>query len=102
VDGANDLNDRRSGGVFMVVGHLKAGVTLAEATRRSHSIWIISGKDYPKDERQRAFQWRAQTFWAISFAPGVQHSIAGLMLAGRVEFCWPHAPTWQSVCRARR
>src|ERR1700686_3576714 len=38
VDGASDMNDRASHWVFMVVGHLKTGITLAQAAADLNSI----------------------------------------------------------------
>jgi hypothetical protein len=55
VDGANDLNDRASRWLLMVVGHLKAGVTLAKATADLNPIGTYLEKTYPKDERQAGF-----------------------------------------------
>jgi hypothetical protein len=53
--GANDLKDRASRWLLMVVGHLKAGVTLAQATADLNSIGTYLEKTYPKDERQAGF-----------------------------------------------
>ncbi len=80
VDGVNDLNDRASRWVFMVVGHLKAGVTLAEATADLNSIGSYLEKTYPKDERQAGFSLARPNLMGDQFAPGVQAFIAGLML----------------------
>jgi len=80
VDGANDLNDRASRWVFMVVGHLKPEVTLAEATADLNSIGSYLEKTYPKDERQAGFSLARPNLLGDQFAPGVQAFIAGLML----------------------
>jgi predicted permease len=80
VDGANDLNDRASRWVFMVVGHLKAGVTLPEATADLSSIGSYLEKTYPKDERQTGFSLGRPSLLGDQFAPSVQAFIAGLML----------------------
>lgn len=55
VEGANDLNARGSRWLFMVMGHLKAGVTPAQATADLNSIGSYLEKTYPKDERQISF-----------------------------------------------
>src|SRR5437667_1916846 len=55
VDGATDLNDRASRWVFMVVGHVNTGVTVAEATADLNSIGAYLEKTYPKDEQQGGF-----------------------------------------------
>ncbi|HVH85217.1 MAG TPA: ABC transporter permease, partial [Terriglobales bacterium] len=80
VDGATDLNDRASRWVFMVVGHLKTGVTLAEATADLNSIGAYLEKTYPKDERQAGFSLARPNLLGDQFAPEVQAFIAGLML----------------------
>ena len=80
VDGASDLNDRGSRSIFMVVGHLKAGVTLAQATAELNSIGAYLERSYPKDERQAGFALARPGLFGDQFAPGVQAFLAGLML----------------------
>src|SRR5579864_6607481 len=80
LDGISDLNDRARRWVFMVVGHLKAGVTVAEATADLNSIGSYLEKTYPKDERQAGFVLGRPNLLGDQFAPGVQAFIAGLML----------------------
>jgi len=80
LDGANDLNDRASRWVFMVVGHLKPGVTLAQATADLNSIGSYLEKTYPKDERQAGFSLGRPNLLGDQFAPAVRGFIAGLML----------------------
>jgi predicted permease len=80
IDGANDLNDRADRWVFMVVGHLKAGVSVAEATADLNTIGSYLEKTYPKDERQAGFALARPNLLGDQFAPGVQAFVAGLML----------------------
>ena len=80
VDGASDLNERGSRWVFMVVGHLKAGVTLAQATADLNSIGAYLEKTYPKDERQAGFLLGRPGLFGDQFGPSVQEFLAGLML----------------------
>jgi predicted permease len=80
LDGANDLNDRASRWVFMVVGHLKPGVTLAQAAADLNSIGSYLEKTYPKDERQAGFSLGRLNLLGDQFAPAVRGFIAGLML----------------------
>ena len=80
LDGTNDLNDRASRWVFMIVGHLKEGVSAAEATADLNSIGSYLEKTYPKDERQAGFALGRPNLLGDQFAPGVQAFIAGLML----------------------
>ncbi|HLW84407.1 MAG TPA: ABC transporter permease [Candidatus Sulfotelmatobacter sp.] len=80
IDGANELNDRANRWVFMVVGHLKAGVTVAAATADLNSIGAYLEKTYPKDERQSGYSLARPNLLGDQFAPGVKAFIAGLML----------------------
>jgi predicted permease len=80
LDGTKDLNDRASRWVFMVVGHLKPGVTLAQAATDLNSIGSYLEKTYPKDERQARFSLGRPNLLGDQFAPGVRGFIAGLML----------------------
>jgi predicted permease len=80
VAGTNDLNDRGSRWIFMVVGHLKAGVTLAAATADLNAIGSDLEKTYPKDERQTGFLLARPGLLGDDFARPVQAFLAGLML----------------------
>src|SRR3984893_10225084 len=80
VDGTNNMNDRGSRWIFMVVGHLKAGVALAEATTDLNSIGSYLEKTYPEDERQMSFLLGRPGLMGDQFAPSVQAFLAGLML----------------------
>lgn len=55
VDGVSRLNARDNRWVFMVMGHLKPGVTLPQATADLNSVGSYLEKTYPKDDSQRSF-----------------------------------------------
>jgi predicted permease len=80
VAGATDMNDRGIRWVFMVVGHLKAGVTLAQATADLNSIGAYLEKTYPKDEYQMSFLLGRPGLLGDQFGPSVRAFLAGLML----------------------
>ena len=80
INGTDDFSDRASRWVFMVVGHLKPGVTLAAATADLNSIGSYLEKTYPKDERQMSFSLARPNLLGDQFAPGVKAFLAGLML----------------------
>jgi predicted permease len=80
IDGATDLNDRASRWVFMVVGHLRTGVSVAAATADLNSIGSYLERTYPKDERQAGFTLARPNLLGDQFAPGVQALVVGLML----------------------
>ena len=80
IDGATYLNDRGARWIFMVVGHLKPGVTVAQATADLNSIKSYLQKTYPKVENAGGFALARPNLLGDQFAPGVQAFIAGLML----------------------
>jgi predicted permease len=80
IDGASDLNDRASRWLLMVVGHLKAGVTRAQATADLNSIGSYLEKTYPKDEEQTGFLLGRPGLFGDLFGPAVQAFLGGLML----------------------
>ena len=80
IEGATDLNDRGARWVFVVVGHLKAGTTLAAATADLNSIAEYLQKTYPKQERPGGFSLGKPNLLGDQFAPGVKAFMAGLML----------------------
>ena len=55
VEGANVLNARGDRGILMVLGHLKPGVTPAQAVADLNSIGAYLEKSYPKDDGQMTF-----------------------------------------------
>jgi predicted permease len=80
IDGAKDLNDRASRWLLMVVGHLKAGVTRAQATTDLNSIGSYLEKTYPKDEEKTGFLLGRPGLFGDLFGPSLQAFLAGLML----------------------
>ncbi len=55
IEGVNVLNARGNRGILMVMGHLKAGVTLSQAVADLNSIGSYLEKTYPKDDGQMTF-----------------------------------------------
>jgi predicted permease len=80
IDGATDMNDRGSRWLFMSIGHLKPGVTLAAAVADLNAVDSYLVKAYPKDERPGGFALARPNLLGDQFAPGVRAFIAGLML----------------------
>jgi predicted permease len=80
IDGAAYMNDRGARWLFMVVGHLKPGVTVAQATADLNSIKSYLQKTYPKVEYAGGFALARPNLLGDQFAPGVQAFITGLML----------------------
>ena len=79
VEGANVLNDRSNRGILMVLGHLKAGVTPAQAISDLNSVGAYLEKSYPKDDGNMTYLGRfstppmstAPTALPISWKPGM-------------------------------
>jgi predicted permease len=55
IEGVNVLDARGNRGIIMVLGHLKAGVTPAQAVADLNSIGSYLEKTYPKDDGQMTF-----------------------------------------------
>ena len=85
IDGEDALNARGSRWVFMVMGHLKPGVTVAQATGDVNSIGASLEKAYPKDERQGSFLLARPNLLGDQFGQPARAFLAGLLsLAGLI------------------
>ena len=85
IDGEDTLNARSSRWVFMVMGHLKPGVTVAQATGDVNSIGASLEKAYPKDERQGSFLLARPNLLGDQFGQPARAFLAGLLsLAGLI------------------
>ena len=80
VDGVNNLDNRRVRWVFEVLGHLKAGVTPAQATADLSAIGAYLNQTYPKDDDQSRFSLVRPGLHGEFFAPAMRGFLAGLML----------------------
>jgi predicted permease len=80
IEGWNGLNDRGSASLLMVMGHLKAGVTPAQATADLNSIGSYLEKAYPKDERRMSFLLARPGLLGDQWGRPFQAFLAGLML----------------------
>jgi predicted permease len=80
VEGTNYLNDRGTRGVFEVLGHLKAGVTPAQAAEDLNGIGSYLEKTYPKDDGHMTFSLVRPGLHGDFFAPAIRAFLAGLML----------------------
>jgi len=80
VDGSNDLSDRGSRGLLQVIGHLKPGVTPAQAIADLNSVGSWLEKAYPKDERDMSFALGRPGLFGDQMNRPIQEFVAGLML----------------------
>ena len=85
IDGESFLNARGTRWVFEVLGHLKPGVTPAQATADLNSVGSYLEKSYPKDDGKSSFSLVRPGLHGDFFAPAIRAFLAGLMvLAGLI------------------
>jgi predicted permease len=80
VDGANFLNARGTRWVFEVLGHVKAGVTPAQATADLNAVGSYLAKTYPNEDGPTSFSLVRPGLHGDFFAPALRAFLAGLML----------------------
>jgi predicted permease len=76
----NDLNERGKRWVFSVVGHLKAGVTPAQAIADLNSIGADLEKTYPKDDHDMTFSLGRPSLYGDYLGRPMRAFLTGLML----------------------
>jgi predicted permease len=77
---ANVLNARGNRWIFEAIGHLKAGVTPAQANADLNSIGSYLEKTYPKDDSQMSFALARPSLYGDYARRPVRAFMAGLML----------------------
>jgi predicted permease len=80
VEGVNVLNARGNRGILMVLGHLKAGVTPAQAVADLNSIGSYLEKTYPKDDGQMTFSLTRPGLTGDWLGRPLRAFLTGLML----------------------
>jgi len=80
IDGTNELNARRDRWVFMVMGHLKAGVTPAQAVADLNSVGTYLEKTYPKEDGQLDFLLARPSLYGDYLGRPLRGALTGLML----------------------
>src|SRR5205807_473063 len=80
VEGVNDLDARGNRWVFMTMGHLKTGVTPAQAIADLNSIGSYLEKTYPKDDDKRTFTLARPSLYGDYLGKPVRAFMTGLML----------------------
>jgi len=79
VEGVNDLNSRGKRFIFMTMGHLKPGVTKAQAVSDLNSIGSYLEKTYPKDDDQRTFTLARPSLYGDYLGKPMRAFMTGLM-----------------------
>ncbi|HXO62034.1 MAG TPA: ABC transporter permease [Candidatus Acidoferrales bacterium] len=80
VESENFLTARGKRWVFMTMGHLKAGVTAAQAIADLNSIGSYLEKTYPKDDDQRTFTLARPGLYGDYLGKPMRAFMTGLML----------------------
>jgi predicted permease len=80
LDGEDILNARRKRSILMVLGHLKAGVTPAQAIADLNSIGSYLEKTYPKDDTNLTFTLTRPGLAGDFLAGPVRGFVSGMML----------------------
>jgi len=80
IQGINVLNDRGQRDIFMVLGHLKPGVTQAQAIADLNSVGSWLEKTYPKDDASMTYSLARPSLAGSLLGPGVQGFMTGMML----------------------
>jgi predicted permease len=80
VEGASTLNQRGNRGIFMVLGHLKAGVTPAQAVADLNSVGAGLEKSYPKDDAFMTFTLTRPGLAGDWFGGPLKNFLTGIML----------------------
>jgi predicted permease len=80
VGGENLLNVRGNRWIFETIGHLKAGVTPAQAAADLNSIGSYLEKTYPKDEGKMTFTLAPPSLYGNYAGRPVRAFLSGLML----------------------
>jgi len=78
--GSDDLNARGDRWVFMTMGHLKAGVTPAQAIDDLNSIGSNLAKTYPKEDSEVHFSLARPSLYGDFLGRPVREFLTGLML----------------------
>ncbi|HMG85005.1 MAG TPA: ABC transporter permease [Terracidiphilus sp.] len=79
-DGPSFLNNRGRRNIFMTLGHVKAGVTPAQAIADLDSIGAYLEKSYPKDDAYMTYSLARPSLIGDMLGPAVKGFMTGLML----------------------
>jgi predicted permease len=80
VEGENDLDARGKRWIFMTMGHLRPGVSKAQAVADLNSIGSYLEKTYPKEDSKRTFTLARPGLYGDYLGEPVRAFMTGLML----------------------
>ncbi|MGA2217195.1 MAG: ABC transporter permease [Terracidiphilus sp.] len=80
IQGFKVLNDRGERDIYMVLGHVKPGVTPAKAVADLNSVGTYLEKTYPKDDAFMTYSLARPSLAGDMLGPGVKGFMTGMML----------------------
>jgi predicted permease len=80
IQGLKVLNDRGQRDIFMVLGHVKAGVAPAQAIADLNSIGKYLERTYPKDDADMTYSLARPSLVGDMLGPAVKGFMTGMML----------------------
>jgi predicted permease len=80
IQGYSVLGDRGQRDIFMVLGHVKPGVTKAQAIADLNSVGSYLEKNYPKDDADMTYSLARPSLAGDLLGPGVKGFMTGMML----------------------
>ncbi|HLJ90244.1 MAG TPA: ABC transporter permease [Candidatus Angelobacter sp.] len=80
VEGVNNLNTRKVRGVFMVMGHLKPGISPAQATADLKPIGSYFEKTYPQEDGNMDFSLARPGLYGDYLGGPIKAFLGGLMI----------------------
>jgi predicted permease len=80
IQGIDVLNNRGQRDIFMVLGHIKPGVTQAQAIADLNSIGSYLEKNYPKEDAWMTYSLARPSLAGDLLGPGVTGFMTGMML----------------------
>jgi predicted permease len=80
VQGLTVLNDRGQRDIFMVLGHVKAGVTPAQAVADLNSVGSYLERTYPRDDAHMTYSLARPSLIGSMLGPAVKGFMTGMML----------------------
>jgi hypothetical protein len=101
VGGGNAFSERsNTQGVFEVFGHLRSGVTRAEAEANVNAIGDSLQKTYPTEVRHE--KTSLGRVGLTAFAGAIRAFVTGLTLLAFMILLWRRAPTWEACLQHTR
>lgn len=86
VEGIGNLDSRSDRWMFMAMGHIKQGITPAQATADLNSIGAYLEKTYPKDDGKMEYELNRPSLYGDFLGKPVREFMTGLLLLSGLIF----------------